>query len=190
MAQEIEREWKNLLTKEEFIVLHQTLPFPKDGQSQINYYFETNDFQLKQHASALRIREKNGTYQLTLKQPHPEGILETHDALTKKEAMCWMDGHIIPKPAIANELNKMNIPIDSLIYYGKLTTVRYEYKEEDLIFVLDHSTYNRHEDYELEIEASYHEIGMKTFEQILTRYNITKKQTPNKIMRFFKTLTF
>ncbi|WP_212685903.1 CYTH domain-containing protein, partial [Salmonella enterica] len=83
MAQEIEIEFKNLLTEEEYLKLLSNLPFPKYSQTQTNYYFETEDFSLKAHGSALRIREKNGNYTLTLKETHELGLLETHDALTE-----------------------------------------------------------------------------------------------------------
>ncbi|MFP3488877.1 CYTH domain-containing protein, partial [Staphylococcus sp. SIMBA_130] len=64
---------------------------------QINHYFETKEFSLKELGCAIRIREKDGKYTLTLKEPHPDGLLETHDLLTKQEALNWMNGTIIPK---------------------------------------------------------------------------------------------
>ncbi|MEN2466744.1 CYTH domain-containing protein [Ornithinibacillus sp. FSL M8-0202] len=189
MAQEIEIEYKNLLTKEEYETLLHNLPFPKEGKEQINYYFETADFKLRQHHAALRIRKKNNQYQLTLKEPHQDGLLETHDSLTEAEALSWISQHPIAKEATTIQLNQMNIETDELHYVGSLTTIRREYQENGLIIVLDYSQYNHVEDYELEIESQSKEAGLKALTNILETYHITQKDTPNKIARFFSSLS-
>jgi uncharacterized protein YjbK len=186
MAQEIEIEFKNLLTKEEFEILLNYLPFPSVGIKQINYYFETTDFKLRHHKSALRIREKNGKYQLTLKEPYGDGLLETHDSLTEEEVTAWINGKPVPKAEVKAQLRKMNISINELQYYGNLTTIRREYHHDRLIYVLDHSHYHGHEDYELEIEAKDVETGKEALNTILRECGITRKDTPNKIARFFQ----
>ncbi len=58
MSQEIEIEYKNLLTKDEFNSLLSNLSFPRKGQVQINYYFETADLALRNKLSALKIKKK------------------------------------------------------------------------------------------------------------------------------------
>src|SRR5699024_2293642 len=97
MSQEIEIEYKNLLTKQEFDYLLGHFPFPQNSQKQTNFYFETENFSLKENGAALRIREKDGHYRLTLKEPHPDGLLETHDPLTEAEAMNWLQGNKEPE---------------------------------------------------------------------------------------------
>lgn len=189
MTQEIEIEFKNLLTKKEYETLLEHLPFPKEGQKQINYYFESPDYKLRKKQSALRIREKNGEYRLTLKEPFGEGLLETHDALTFEEASSWIKGKPQAKKATTTQLQKMNIQLDELRYYGSLTTIRREYQDNGLIYVLDYSTYHNKEDYELEIEAIDRESGLKAIEHTLKQFGITKKETPNKIARFFQSLS-
>src|SRR5690625_4230109 len=188
MTQEIEIEYKNLLTEDEFNLLLSILPFPKEYQVQNNYYFETNNFALRDKLSALRIREKDGNYQLTLKEPHPEGLLETHDFLTEKEAFSWLHGNIIEKRHVFKQLKNLGIPYDNLLYFGKLKTERMELNDRDWIFVLDKSTYNGHVDYEFELEAPSKEIGQKIFDDLLEKYNIVIKKTTNKIERFFSSL--
>lgn len=188
MSQEIEIEYKNLLTKEEFNRLLASFPFPKESQCQVNYYFETKDFSLRKNKSALRIRKKNKTYTLTLKQPHPEGLLETNDRLTKQEAINWMEGNIKPKQHTTHQLHQLGISPHHLIFYGYLETERRELLYKDVLLVLDYSTYNNHSDYELEIEAPSKEIGLNMFNKILGKYHIQKKDTPNKIERFFSTV--
>ncbi|WP_010093585.1 CYTH domain-containing protein [Ornithinibacillus scapharcae] len=176
MTQEIEIEFKNLLTKQEYDMLLAHLPFPEDGQKQINYYFETPDRKLQNRQSALRIREKNGKYRLTLKEPFGDGLLETHDTLTFEEASLWMKGNPIAKKATTTQLHNLQVPLEELQYYGSLTTIRREYQNNGLIFVLDYSTYHNQEDYELEIEALDKETGLKAFEQTLKQLGIEKRK--------------
>lgn len=188
LNQEIEIEFKNLITKEEFNRIRTYLPFPSNGELQTNYYFETNQFTLKKNHSALRIREKNGMYTLTLKQPHKQGLLETHDPLSSEEAKKWMNNHQVSTCNVTKQLDEMNIDVNDLIYYGSLTTVRLECKDGDFIYVLDDSHYNNHSDYELEIEAPSYEAGLEVFNRLLKTLSIPKRETPNKIKRFFDTM--
>src|SRR5699024_3925195 len=81
--QELEIEYKVLLSEDKFKELLNNLNFPSNPVTQINYYFETPDLKLKQINSALRIREKNSHYIVTLKEPHKKGILETHDKISE-----------------------------------------------------------------------------------------------------------
>lgn len=188
MSQEIEIEFKNILTLAEFQYLLSSYPFPKVPQEQINYYFETNRLDLHKNRCALRIRKKNDVYQLTLKEPHTDGILETHTTLSKKEALNWLSDNIMYKGNVGDQLERVPIEPKSLHYIGKLHTTRYEVGIEDNLLVLDHSVYNNHSDYELEIETKNKNSGKVFFERFLADNRIQKKETLNKIERFFRTL--
>ncbi|MDL4842935.1 CYTH domain-containing protein [Aquibacillus rhizosphaerae] len=189
MAQEIEIEFKNLLTETEYEQLLQYFEFKKeDAIIQTNHYFETKDFKLKEKNSALRIREKNHLFQLTLKEPHPEGLLETHDTLSEAEAHSWFNNDIIPKPHVAKQLNQLGVDFADLHYGGKLSTHRLETTYKDTTIVLDYSSYSNTSDYELEIEAKNKNHGETIFNNLLNEHNIPKRVTPNKIKRFYSTL--
>lgn len=185
--QELEIEFKNLLTKEEFYHLLASYPFPPDGETQINYYFETKDKSLQRQLAALRIREKNNQYKLTLKEQLEDAVLETHDQLTREEAHTWLQGKIIPKPNITKQLMKMNIDQEKLEYFGSLTTKRRELKLNNVLLVLDISTYNGHKDYELELEAQSKIVGLNHFHSLLNKHHIPQRKTQTKIERFFST---
>ncbi|MFC4559334.1 CYTH domain-containing protein [Virgibacillus kekensis] len=189
MAQEIEIEYKNLLTMNEFNRLLISLPFPEQGKTQINHYFETADFSLKKHDYALRIREKNNKYTLTLKEPHTTGLLETHDALTKNEVEQWLNGDFVETENVTDRLKDKGISLEKLKLYGSLKTDRRELEYEGVLLVLDYSTYCGAEDYELELEASSEDIGMRKIKDILEQFGIPERPTPNKIQRFFDTLS-
>ncbi|MFD2629685.1 CYTH domain-containing protein [Oceanobacillus kapialis] len=188
MTQEIEIEYKNILTKKEFETLLTTLPFPADGETQTNHYFETDDFQLRENGAALRIREKQGKYQLTLKEPHDTGLLETHDTLTEEEVDNWLSGNPVAKTHTEAQLNNFGISVSDLHHFGALTTVRREIPYKDVLLVLDYSTYNGQSDYELELEAQSENIGSSVFHALLKEFAIPKRETPNKIQRFFQSL--
>ncbi|RLL45071.1 CYTH domain-containing protein [Oceanobacillus piezotolerans] len=188
MTQEIEIEFKNLLTKKEFDLLLSQLPFPMDGIKQTNYYFETDDFSLKSKGSALRIREKEGNYYLTLKEPHMLGLLETHEQITKEEAYKWRNNEFVPKATISKQLTNLGIVEKELRFLGELTTIRREIPYHGTLLVLDYSIYNNESDYELELEANNKDDGIYTFQQILDTFQIERKETPNKIERFYRSL--
>ncbi|WP_407271035.1 CYTH domain-containing protein [Radiobacillus sp. PE A8.2] len=189
MSQEIEIEFKNLLSKHEYETLAQVFGVKdQQGVVQTNHYFETNDFKLKQNKSALRIREKNNLWQLTLKEPHMEGLLETHDTLSEIEAQSWLNGDILPKPEVAKQLNQLGIDFAKLTYGGSLTTTRKETTFKNTIVVLDVSQYNGQQDYEFELEAKDREHGELIFNEIMHAHGIKIRNTPNKIERFYNAL--
>ncbi|RPF52116.1 CYTH domain-containing protein [Aquisalibacillus elongatus] len=187
--QELEIEFKNLLTKEQYHSLKQKWFSDETPQSQTNYYFETDDFKLKHNQAALRVRKKGNQYVATLKQPQSEGLLETHDPLTEDEAQNWFNHQVALKDNIKHQLQQMNIAEDHINYKGFLKTDRLEKTESNFTIVLDHSEYNGFEDYELEVEAPSYEEGLAFFQKLLNDYHIEQKPSTNKIQRFFQTLT-
>lgn len=185
MSQEIEIEFKNLLTENEYNKILNHFPFPEDAFFQTNHYFETTDFQLKENGSALRIRHKKNKDVLTLKEPNIKGLLETHDIISQEIKSSWLNNNPIAQPNTTKQLKKMSIPIETLHYCGKLITARREIPYMDCLLVLDYSTYNQVDDYEFELEAPTRELGLKIFHKILFDLNIKIKDTPNKVARYF-----
>src|SRR5690625_2876685 len=131
MAQEIEIEFKNLLTKSQFDRLLQELPFQQPPRKQTNYYFETKANSLQKQRCALRIRTFNDSFYLTFKEPYKKGgLLETHDELTQEEAERWINHKPFKTQHVYNQLVKRKIPLADLRYVGKLFTKRYTYNYE------------------------------------------------------------
>ncbi|RCW69748.1 CYTH domain-containing protein [Saliterribacillus persicus] len=192
MSQEIEIEFKNLLSLDEYNKIYDYFNLKNEIiLTQTNHYFETANFSLKNKGAALRIREKNGKWNLTLKEPNPngDGLLETHAALEPNEAESYIHGGIIQQEEIINRLNDLSISVQNLQYGGALKTKRIEFPYKDTLIVLDHSVYNGKEDYELEVETHIFEYGKEIFEGILRNLSINKRNTPNKIQRYYETLT-
>jgi uncharacterized protein YjbK len=186
MKQELEIEFKNLLTKEEFIMLKEAFQISdKQFIYQENHYFDTQQFSLKEKGAALRIRLKNGTYILTLKQPHHEGLLETHESLTKEEALSLLHGQAVLKGKIRELIKALGVAPDDIQYFGTLSTYRAQLEYKGGILVLDHSHYLQTDDYEIEYETTNFTLGKQVFEQLLHAFNIPIRKTDNKIKRFY-----
>ncbi|KML24990.1 CYTH domain-containing protein [Priestia aryabhattai] len=187
MKQEIEIEFKNIVTKEEFDRLRSHFQLTEDQFiSQENHYFDTPAFSLKDCGVALRIRSKKNKSVLTLKQPHQEGLLETHEALTNEQAKELLDGSAKIPSTIQRLITDLQVDSHALTYFGTLRTSRAEIPYKNGLLVLDHSFYLGAEDYELEYEVTDANEGAKYFEQLLTELDIKKKPTENKIRRFYK----
>ncbi|CAH2713466.1 Putative triphosphatase YjbK [Neobacillus rhizosphaerae] len=186
MSQHIEIEFKNMLTKEEYERF--LMEFKIDEHqifSQENHYFDTSDFNLKQHDSALRIREKGGVYEMTLKQPAAVGLLETNQALSKEEAGLAIHTGKLPAGIIQNLLEKKDIPFSSIEYFGSLLTKRVEITYKQGLLVLDYSSYLNTDDYEVEYEVENYQEGLQSFQALLAQFTIPFRHTENKIRRFY-----
>ncbi|WP_187118863.1 CYTH domain-containing protein [Bacillus marasmi] len=187
MSQQIEIEYKNLLSKEEYERLQDYFKIDQSSiKKQINHYFDTSIFALKNLHSALRIREKGGKYELTLKQPAEIGLLETNQILTKEVAKGMLDGGKLPDGPVKTALLNVGFAVDTLEFFGTLTTYRAELEFEGGILVLDHSQYLKVEDFEVEYEVTDPEQGKVIFQQLLTNMHIPLRKTDNKIQRFYQ----
>jgi len=187
MNQEIEIEFKNMITKEEFHTLCEHFSIAKsDFVLQENHYFDSEDFALKNKGCALRIRKKKANYEMTLKQPAQEGLLETNEKVSEDEAKAIIETSRIPDGAIATILREeLHINPDSVNYFGTLITSRAETDYKGGLLVIDHSMYLNTEDYELEYEVSDFLSGQKLFKELLKTLNIPERKTDNKIKRFY-----
>lgn len=182
----IEIEFKNLITRDEFTALKNFFKLRnEDFIEQENHYFDTPDFLLKKMGSALRIRQKSGSFELTLKQPHPDGLLETNENLTESEAAMMIQTGNIPVEQLKQFVEELGIKTDKLQYFGTLTTRRAEREYKKGLAVLDHSLYLDKEDYELEFEVDNRVEGKSAFDNLLQQLNIPVRKTENKIKRFY-----
>jgi uncharacterized protein YjbK len=185
--QEIEIEFKNIILEEEFERIANLFSFTSnDFIVQENHYFDTHDYKLKSLESALRIRHKRGKYELTLKQPTKEGLLETNQPLTMEEAGLMLQGRFFPSGKINQILTEINVEPDHLHHFGTLKTARAEKVYKGGLLVLDHSFYLNTEDFELEYEVTNKLEGQEIFSELLQTLQIPDRQTENKVRRFYR----
>jgi uncharacterized protein YjbK len=186
---EIEIEFKNSLSEEEFKYICLQLNISEnDFISQINYYFDTPDFELGRNKSALRIREKSGNYTLTLKQQKNKSVAESHLSIDKKEAETLINNTSRIPDEMRELLLSINISIDGLTCFGKLETARAKLPYANGFLFLDKSKYLNIVDFEVEYEVYDYEVGCQDFEDFLEKFEIPFRKTPTKIQRFFEAL--
>jgi uncharacterized protein YjbK len=186
MSQNIEIEFKNMLTSAEYkMLLREFNIMESQIFTQENHYFDTRQFDLRERGTALRIRRKQEQYEMTLKQPLEVGLLETNQILSKSQAEAAMAEGLIPNGPIKELIQESGVSCSALTYFGSLTTNRSEVKYRNGLLVLDHSLFFDKEDYELEYEANDYLTGQESFKGLLQQYNIPERKTENKIKRFY-----
>lgn len=187
MTQELEIEFKNLLTESEYMRLFTHFNFSdKDFFTQENYYFDTQDYMLKKIEAALRIRIKEQHAQITLKTPQDSHLLETNVDLSVTEAKNMVkEGKFFLPQVIQETIQTFGLFIDEVFLHTDLKTKRVEKKDGHELVVLDQSWYGDQMDFELEVESDDPRQGEVYFLSVLEQFSIPKRETPNKIQRAF-----
>lgn len=185
MGQELEIEFKNLLTQEEYSSLKQYYFKQNKPFKQTNHYIDTENHDIISQKMALRIREKNEQYEMTLKVPQKVGLLEYNEVVDSLPPINEpLDKHFLPKN-ISEILNKQQVPLNELKLLGDLTTYRLEKSLDTGLLVLDHSEYLGKEDFELEFEVTDYNKGKEAFLELLAEHQIENRKPDNKVKRFF-----
>ncbi|WP_205439683.1 CYTH domain-containing protein [Peribacillus alkalitolerans] len=186
MSTHLEIEFKNLLTNEEFRRLCDFFHIKEASFiSQTNHYFDTEGFALKDAGSALRLREKKGKWEMTLKQPAEVGLLETNQDLDESMAKAFIENNAFPVGEVKSTVQSIIDGIEGLHHFGSLTTSRVEIPYEGGLLVFDHSSYLSTEDFEIEYEVQNFEAGKEIFYNLLNELHIPVRKTENKIKRFY-----
>lgn len=189
---EIEKEFKNLLTKEQYEAIagdYQSV-FTKDV-TQTNSYYDYEGL-LQQHKMALRIRIVEGkeTGEITLKIPQSSlEVLEYTEVLPVDILNAYNHDKQFALPTSLQEtLENKGITLQTVNQTALLTTHRLEGAlSENEWLVLDESHYNGKVDYEMEMEVRSLELGEPVFLGILAKYNIERRQAESKIKRALST---
>ncbi|WP_377889575.1 CYTH domain-containing protein [Alkalihalobacillus sp. R86527] len=185
MAQEIEIEFKNMITVNEYHSLLASYQQSSNNiKTQTNDYFDSAQFALRDKGAALRVRKKKDGLVLTLKEPAQKGLLETHQVITEETFHSIRETGVLPEGDVSKQVVNLGLT-DNLLHLGSLTTHRAEVKLTSGLLVLDHSEYLGHEDYELEFEVTDYEQGERAFHHLLREHGIEIKKAKNKIQRFF-----
>lgn len=190
MTEQIEIEFKNMLTKEQYNYLLTTFSVSAEQiNHQANHYFDTPDFALKNLKSGLRIRQKNEHFECTLKVKSAEHAhIEITDNITTEQAKEMLNGGEWYAPTVQKRLQELKINMSQLRLFGSLATNRVELPFKGGILVFDHSFYLQQEDYEVEYETDDALTGYDIFQQFLQEHHIEQKTADKKIARFMKAL--
>lgn len=165
MNKNIEKEYKMLLTKEEFETLLNNFP-QAVFKKQCNTYYDTKTHAIQKKKGAMRIREVDKKFIFTLKMHSEDGLLEFEKEVDENSLNVFKDIEI------QNLLDKFHINGD-LMKLTSLCTKRATIKTEFAEICFDISTYNGHTDYEIEYEYKKEHDGLTVFQNILKDINLT-----------------
>jgi uncharacterized protein YjbK len=169
MSSNIEIEAKVLVSKDEYTQIVKSLELQKYKKfKQTNYYIDSDDRVIKKLGYALRVREKNEEFELTLKTPLSEGKLEKNETISWRVFEDLRDNGIFPESGIKKFLLILGIDVSKLKIITSLTTerIRIDYSETDNV-VVDKSTYNGQVDYELEAESTSMDNARELLKKVL-----------------------
>lgn len=188
MSNAIEIEAKVLLREEDYAKLVAFFKGSK-GYSQTNYYIDTEERILAKEGIALRIREKNGAYEMTLKTPLSEGLLEKNCPLTKEEFINLQKGGEFPEKDIKRFLLMLDIDIPSLKILTSLSTYRIDVPYEGGLLSIDKNEYSGLTDYEIELEYNHLDGAQKILKNLLSENQIPCSfSTATKVHRAMKAI--
>lgn len=151
MSNAIEIEAKALVTKKDYQHL---LSLFKDYHSytQTNYYVDTPDLNLRKEGIALRIREKDGVYEMTLKTPLSQGLLEKNCSWNPQMFEDFKERAIFPEGDIKRFLTMLDFDVDNLRIRTSLQTTRVDIPYAGGKLSIDENHYSNLVDYEIELE--------------------------------------
>ena len=119
-----------------------------------NYYFDTDDFYLKNQHITLRVRFINDVKcELTLKIKGSNGDQEINDSLTFKQFELLKNEGVFPIGNVRDYLLTHSLPLNAYKCLTSLYNLRLEIKQGDHLLVIDKNIYNDITDYNLEIET-------------------------------------
>ena len=181
---EIEIEFKNLLTKDQYKALFEK--YDLNNSEEIinkNFYYDDADESFKKIGAALRIRYTNKKTEMTLKVKGETQNVEINVPLHEKYPKESTVLPVLPNEIIT-EIERMNIKIKTPMLIQKIETLRHEVTLNENLLVLDKTTFiNDIVDYELEFETKNYESGLVAFEKLLEENHIAKNPAKPKIAR-------
>ena len=176
----LEIEYKTLLTKDEFNRLNSQLSHVTPV-TQTNYYFDSDNFDMKAHRMSLRIRTLPNRAEITLN-------LEYNYDLSVADAKEIIKSGQFPEVDFLKLIEENGVKLSSLKNFGSLTTTRRETMTDIGLMALDSNQYADIKDYELELEVENAEKGKKDFDNFLAQHDIDFKYAKSKVARFSATL--
>jgi uncharacterized protein YjbK len=190
MSTNIEIEAKILVNEEEFSKLKLLLGVTDEHKViQTNYYIDDALGSLRQYGFALRIRQLQQTFTLTLKSPMAEGTLEKNQIIDKKTYLAFQDKGNFPPGLIQDFLEMFGFDISKLKIITYLTTDRYETRYEGRHVCLDKNLYHGITDYEVESEESSLKHAADTLKLLCEAAQIPYRENQvSKYARAIKTL--
>lgn len=185
MSNAIEIEAKALVSQDDYRKLAKLFP-DSPRYTQTNHYIDSDERILFKEGIALRIREKNDQYELTLKTPLSQGLLEKNCVITKQQFDDFKEKGVFPKGDTSRFLTMLDIDIATLKILTSLTTDRIDVEYKGGLLSIDRNCYSGKTDYEVEFE--YNNLGgakkvlSDLFEENGIAYTFTKASKTRRAM--------
>ena len=188
MSNAIEIEAKALVNKDEYKVLTKKFAaYPRFTQT--NHYIDTEERALAKEGIGLRIREKDDQYELTLKTPLSQGLLEKNVPITMNEFVELRDDDHFPENDLKRFLLMLDFDVEALKILTSLSTERIEFPYEGGILSIDKNSYGGKVDYEIEFEYNNMEDAKKILGKLLEDNGIKAEFSElSKTQRAFSTI--
>ena len=176
MYKNIEIEFKNVITKDEYESLLKEFKLENNVFKQVNYYFDTKDLDLNKKDIVLRIRQKGDSrFKLTLKKQNEKESFEYH---------------VFIKPDVAHQIIKDGFNVRDFFslddmnfdvtFYVSLDNYRASTPYEKGTLFIDKCIYCNIVDYEVEYEVINYDEGLFSFNDFLKKHNIKPQTTKRK----------
>ena len=176
MKKNIEIEYKTLTTKTKFENFLSNSSISTEVY-QVNYFYDTIDFQLYKLGVILRVRKINNTFLFTLKERTRSNSIE-HEMEISANDLSFLDN-----AKISALLSKFELT-QPIVLVGELATMRKTFSDSFGEWCFDHNFYNNIEDYEIEFELHPGiKNAFKHFLAVLRQNNIRYKKAPGKRYR-------
>lgn len=171
MSNAIEIEAKALVSQEDYRTLVRAFK-EAERYAQTNYYIDSEDRILAKEGIALRIREKGGIYELTLKTPLSQGLLEKTKTIGMNEFTNLRDFGDFPHGDLEQFLIMLDIDVTQLKILTSLTTERVDVPYKGGLLSIDRNSYNGITDYEVEFEYNNMAEAEKILLELLAEHKI------------------
>lgn len=182
MATNIEIEAKALISEDDYHKVKDYFKFRIIKEYiQNNYYIDDEEYSLRKHGAGLRIRELSNNYELTLKTPIAEGLLEKTDNISKEDYINMATKNIFPEGKIKSFLAMLGYKVENFKILASLKTTRADVMIDESKFSIDKNEYSKSIDYELELEANNPQLAKNTLMELCKECNIEYK--PNDISK-------
>lgn len=168
--QNYEYEDRIMLTQKSYLDIlndYQSFYPEVNAIEQTNYYFDDQNLSIIKSHKVLRIRKiSNSKYELTLKVKREDGDLEINQNITEKEAEQMIQNNKFPNGEVKEHVDL------SVHLITALTTIRYEFKENGSLIVIDKNLYSGLIDYDLEVESNSKEKAHEVLMNISNKYKL------------------
>lgn len=179
MKSSIEIEFKTLMSEDKYNEMIKNFDLIDNVFTQENYYFDTDDFYIRNNGLGLRIRHKGNIWKITMKRPCEGYLCEYSIMLNFDEAQNYIQNGF--------NLKEFGYDIEVKLKACNVTErAKTPYKNGVLFF--DKSTYHGVVDFEVEYEADDSSKGLDVFKDFLKENNIEYKPSYHKEERAFKAL--